>query len=244
MIVVCFPGGAGGHYTAWLIDRLLKGQSVDITAAANFHKLFRPAQSFLNFSFLDHSMHSLEEEMLYINQIQPRSNIVLGHFRNINAVYQHTGAKIVCICAGSNQDLLVARVLNEALSIMLTDIKYQDIRGEHWPKTYPGYNKLPRWNQLEIQSSLHRMFYNWNDQLILDQVPGSHLLTLTSDTVLTGDVVTPLSEFLQQPVLQGLIEIQQDYQKLIQLKYTELLAGHCQCGAFVETGTPGTVGLN
>jgi len=57
MIVVCFPGGAGGHFLGFVIRSLLEQKLINTTSQSNFHQLFQSEQSFLNFSFLDTAQH-------------------------------------------------------------------------------------------------------------------------------------------------------------------------------------------
>lgn len=225
MIVVCFPGGAGGHYIGYLVQHLLTQTACEDLAQVNFHKLFQGKKSFLNFSFLDHHGHSQEEELSYIQQIQPSDSLVLGHFRNIGAIYQQHRARIVCVRVGDHtRDLLVDRVIREAIDYNFDQVKYADIRGEAWPVINPGYTCMPKWIKLEIQSMLHRMFEYWNKGIDTSGVDPDYVCEISSDEVFGGDVVGKLSQFLQLDIPSGLHQIQQQYQRLVQEKYNYLPA--------------------
>jgi len=220
MIVICFPGGAGGHYIGYLAQHLLSQTPCEDLAQGNFHQILSDKRSFLNFSFLDQSGHSGEEELSYIQQIQHSDSLVLGHFRNIRAIYQQHGARIVCVRVGDHtKDLLVDRVLREAIDYNFNRVKYQDIRGEAWPAVNPGYACMPRWIQLEIQSMLYRMFEYWNEGIDVSGVDPNDLCEISSDEVFGGDVVKTLSAFLHCDAVPGMHKIQQEYQQLVQQKY-------------------------
>ena len=220
MVVICFPGGAGGHYIGYLIQHLLNQTPCEDLAQVNFHHLLDNNRSFLNFSFLDQTGHSREEELVYIQQIQPTDRLVLGHFRNISAIYQQHQARIVCVRVGNHtRDLLVDRVLQEAIDRNFDQVKYSDIRGEAWPNENPGYARMPRWIQLEIQSMLHRMFEYWNQGIDTSGVDPKRLCEISSDDVFGGDVITTLSAFLQCNPVAGMRQTQQQYQALVQQKY-------------------------
>ena len=179
----------------------------------------------MNFSFLDQSGHSREEELVYIQQIQPTDSLVLGHFRNISAVYQQHRARIVCVRVGEHtRDLLVDRVIREAIDHNFDQVKYTDIRGEAWPAVNPGYAQMPRWIQLEIQSMLHRMFEYWNEGIDVTGVDHKSLCEISSDEIFGGDVVDTLSTFLQCDPVPGMCQTQQQYQQLVQRKYNYLPA--------------------
>ena len=225
MVVVCFPGGAGGHYIGYLVQHLLAQMPCKDLAQVNFHQMLNGNRSFLNFSFLDQSGHSREEELVYIQQIQPTDSLVLGHFRNISAVYQQHRARIVCVRVGEHtRDLLVDRVIREAIDHNFDQVKYTDIRGEAWPAVNPGYAQMPRWIQLEIQSMLHRMFEYWNEGIDVTGVDHKSLCEISSDEIFGGDVVDTLSTFLQCDPVPGMCQTQQQYQQLVQRKYNYLPA--------------------
>ena len=225
MVVVCFPGGAGGHYIGYLVQHLLSHTPCEDLAQVNFHQMLQCNRSFLNFSFLDQSGHSQEEELGYIQQIQPSDSLVLGHFRNINAIYQQHCAQIVCVRVGNRtRDLLVDRVLREAIDRNFDQVKYMDVRGEAWPNTNPGYACMPKWIQLEIQSMLHRMFEYWNESIDVSGVDPDDLCEISSDEIFGGDVVETLSAFLQCDPVTGMYQTQQQYQQLVQQKYNYLPA--------------------
>ena len=225
MVVICFPGGAGGHYIGHLVKHLLAQMPCKDLAQVNFHQILKSHRSFLNFSFLDQSGHSREEELAYIQQIQPTDSLVLGHFRNISAVYQQHQARIVCVRVGEHtRDLLVDRVIREAIDHNFDQVKYTDIRGDAWPNINPGYNQMPRWIQLEIQSMLHRMFEYWNEGINTSGINSDDLCEISSDTVFGGDIVETLSAFLQCDPVPGMRQTQQQYQQLVQQKYNYLPA--------------------
>lgn len=160
MIVVAFPGGAGGHFVGYMARALLAQLPVDTTATVNFHKQTRADQKFLDFSMMDHNQSSWEEELCYIRSIKPQSTLVLGHFRNIDAIINlHQCSVILVQVSDSDHDLLTDRVMREAINTAFDSVKYQDIRGKDWPSNNPGFLNLPRWIQLEIQSQLHKMFW-------------------------------------------------------------------------------------
>ena len=225
MVVVCFHGGACGHYIGYLVQHLLAQMPCKDLAQVNFHQMLNGNRSFLNFSFLDQSGHSREEELVYIQQIQPTDSLVLGHFRNISAVYQQHRARIVCVRVGEHtRDLLVDRVIREAIDHNFDQVKYTDIRGEAWPAVNPGYAQMPRWIQLEIQSMLHRMFEYWNEGIDVTGVDHKSLCEISSDEIFGGDVVDTLSTFLQCDPVPGMCQTQQQYQQLVQRKYNYLPA--------------------
>ena len=222
MVVICFPGGAGGHYIGYLIRHLLSQTPCERPAQVNFHGLLRHHRSFLNFSFLDQTGHSQEEELVYIQQIRPADGLVLGHFRNASAIYQQHRAQIVCVRVGQHtRDLLVDRVLREAIDHNFDQVKYNDIRGNAWPTVNPGYAHMPRWIQLEIQSMLHRMFECWNSGIDCSAVSPDALCEISSDEIFGGDVVTTLSNFLQCDPTTGMYQTQQQYQQLVREKYSQ-----------------------
>ena len=225
MVVICFPGGAGGHYIGYLVQRLLTQMPCEDPAQVNFHRLLDSDRSFLNFSFLDQTGHSGEEELSYIQQIRPTDSLVLGHFRNVRAIYQQHQARIICVRVGDHtRDLLVDRVLREAIDQNFDQVKYSDIRGDAWPDENPGYARMPRWIQLEIQSMLHRMFEYWNQGIDVSGVYPASLCEISSDEVFGGDVVGALSRFLQLDPTPGMHQTQQQYQALVQHKYNYLPA--------------------
>jgi hypothetical protein len=220
MVVICFPGGAGGHYIGYLVQHLLTQTPCEDLAQVNFHQLLSGTRSFLNFSFLDQTGHSRDEELSYIQQIQPADSLVLGHFRNISAIYQQHRARIVCVRVGDHtRDLLVDRVIREAIDQNFDQVKYQDIRGETWPDVNPGYAQMPRWIQLEIQSMLYRMFEYWNEGIDVSGVDPACVCEISSDAVFGEDMVETLGRFLQLDPTPGMYQTQQQYQALIQRKY-------------------------
>jgi hypothetical protein len=220
MVVICFPGGAGGHYVGYLIHHLLKQIACESLQQFNFHQIYTNRRSFNNFSFLDHSGHSREEELFHIQQISPKDQLVVGHFRNASAIYQKYHAKIICIYVGDKtKDLLVNRVLREALDQSFDQVKYNDIRGDAWPEQNPGYHQLPKWIQLEIQSMLYRMFEYWNDQIDVSGIELDHICKISSDDIFNGDIIESLITLLKCNTVPGLYETQQQYQKLVREKY-------------------------
>lgn len=217
MIVVAFPGGAGGHFIGHLVMSLLSQTCVSVTPQTNFHSVFSSGQSFLNFSFLDHSNHSMSEELNYINQFNSQVPVIIGHFRNIDEIFKKHQCKIITITVNiDDADLLVSRVLREAINHNFKSVKYQDIRGEDWPLVNPGYSELPKWIQLEIQSQLHKMFYNWNSFI---KVKNSFPLTLTTTDIFYGDVVEKIANYINVPVVDDLILLHDNYKKIVQQKY-------------------------
>ena len=223
MVVICFPGGSGGHYVGYLIHHLLTQTACEILPQFNFHQISTNRRSFLNFSFLDHSGHSQEEELAYIQQISPGDQLVIGHFRNASAIYQRYAAKIICVYVGANtKDLLVNRVLKEAIDHNFDQVKYNDIRGSDWPEHNPGYDQLPKWIQLEIQSMLYRMFEYWNDQLDLTDVDSDQICKISSDDIFDGDIINSLTALLKCDAVPGIHETQQQYQQLVREKYNQL----------------------
>lgn len=223
MIVIAFPGGAGGHFLGYVVNSLLTQQLTTATATANFHKIARPCQSFLNFSFLDPGQSSTEEEQCYINDIRPNSKLVLGHFRNIDAVLKKHRCQIIAVSIDSaDHDLLVARVLREAIDFNFDGIKYQDVRGADWPETNPGFYKLPRWIQLEIESQLHKMFYTWNSQI---KCTSNTVLQLTTHDIFHGTVVEKISAYLKKPPVVGLEAVHDHYKQLVKEKYLNSSSG-------------------
>jgi hypothetical protein len=222
MIVVCFPGGAGGHYVGYLIEHLLTQTHCEDCAQVNFHRLLKGNRSFLNFSFLDHHIHSQQEELVYIRQIAANDQLVLGHFRNLSAIYQQHRARIICIRVGDHtKDLLVNRVIKEAIDHNFSQVKYNDVRGDDWPKQNPGYKNLPKWIQLEIQSMLYRMFEYWNNQIDTSNIDPTDILEISSDEIFDGDIIDPLCKFLQYNPVLGMQELQQQYQQLVKQKYSQ-----------------------
>lgn len=225
MVVICFPGGAGGHYIGYLVQHLLNQTPCEDLAQVNFHHMLQCDRSFLNFSFLDQSGHSQEEELGYIQQIQPTDSLVLGHFRKASAIYQQHRARIVCVRVGDHtRDLLVDRVIREAIDHNFDQVKYMDVRGEAWPDTNPGYAQMPRWIQLEIQSMLHRMFEYWNAGIDVLGVDSDDLCEISSDAVFGGDIIQTLGTFLKCNTVPGMYQTQQQYQQLVQHKYNYLPA--------------------
>jgi len=202
----------------YLIQQLLSQQPAITEPDSNFHSLFRPDQSFLNFSFLDHSMHSLEEEHSYARSIDSMSKIVLGHFRDLKYLYQHLDQPtLVNIKISPNTvDLLVARVLREAIATKLDNAKYNDIRGNDWPETSCDFDQLPKWIKLEIESGLHKMFHHWNAQV---NCTDTNVCTITTDDVFNGTIVDQLADHMKKPVNHGLVELHKNYQQLIKIKY-------------------------
>ena len=217
MIIVAFPGGAGGHFLGYVVNSLLSQQPPATSAAINFHGLTKHSQSFLNFSFLDSGQSSAEEEQCYIHQIHPRSKLVLGHFRNIDELSAVHQCKIIAVTVDSrDHDLLVARVLREAIDSNFDGIKYQDVRGADWPAVNPGFNKLPRWIQLEIESQLHKMFYFWNSQM---QCSTDSVLQLTTHDIFYGNIVDKIAAYLEKPPVKELGALHEHYKQLVSNKY-------------------------
>lgn len=217
MIVVCFPGGAGGHFLGFVIRSLLEQKLIITIGQSNFHQLFQGEQSFLNFSFLDNEQHSHQEELCIIDQINHECKIVLGHFRNVDAVYKIHLCKTVAVTVDADHhELLVRRVLKEAIDYNFDGIKYQDIRGADWPLVNPGFNNLPRWIQLEIKSLLYKMFYFWNSQMQYDHAASC---VLSTTDIFYGNVVEKLANYLQMPVVDGLEQLHKNYQQLVHQKY-------------------------
>lgn len=219
MIVVAFPGGAGGHFLGYAIKSLLAQQPVDSSAVSNFHKKCRPDQSFLNFSLLDPHQTSRDEELCYIRDIKSSSKLVLGHFRNIDALLATHQCRVILVqISDSDHDLLVSRVLREAIDSVFGLVKYQDIRGEDWPTVNPGFAKLPRWIQLEIQSQLHKMFYFWNSNT---QCSSSSVLTLSTHDIFYGEIISKISHYLELPAVPGLEDLHLNYKQLVGQKYSK-----------------------
>lgn len=223
MIVTAFPGGAGGHFIGYLIQSLLAQQPVDSAAAINFHAKTKPDQAFLNFSLLDPTQSSRDEELCYINNIRPKSKLVLGHFRNIDAIVKSHQCKVILVQISDNDhDLLVSRVMREAIDSVFGLVKYQDVRGEDWPKINPGFAKLPRWIQLEIESQLHKMFYFWNSNV---ECSHSSVLKLTTQEIFRGQIVTKIADYLTTPVVPGLAALHENYKQLVSQKYSKNTSG-------------------
>jgi hypothetical protein len=217
MIVVAFPGGGGGHFIAHVVNALITQQLNDTNAGVNFHGKANCCQKFLNFSFLDTKMNSYEEELCYINSIYPQSKLIIGHFRNIDEIYRiHKCLIIVVEISDTDHDLLVARVLQEAINLNFTKIKYQDIRGEDWPDINPGLDQLPRWIKLEIESQLHKMFHFWNSQVICNDIP---VLKITTHDIFYGHVIEKITNYLKVPQVQGLQTLHENYKLLVTQKY-------------------------
>ena len=124
---------------------------------------------------------------------------------------------------GTNtKDLLVNRVLKEAIDHNFDQVKYNDIRGSDWPEHNPGYDQLPKCIQLEIQSMLYRMFEYWNDQFDLTDVDSDQICKISSDDIFDGDIINSLTAFLKCDAVPGIHETQQQYQQLVREKYNQL----------------------
>jgi len=135
----------------------------------------------------------------------------------VDAVYKIHGCKTVAVTVDANDHkLLVDRVLKEAIDHNFDGIKYQDIRGADWPLVNPGYNNLPKWIQLEIESQLYKMFYFWNSQIQYDNTASC---VLSTTDIFYGDVVEKLANYLQIPVVNGLEQMHKNYQHLVHQKY-------------------------
>jgi hypothetical protein len=217
MNVIAFPGGSGGHFIGYITKMLISKQSTATQATYNFHLQTKPDQSFLNFSVLDPKHQSWEEELCYIKSINSKSQLVLGHFRNIDAIVDQHQCKVVTIqISDKDHDLLVARVLREAIDFVFDHVKYQDIRGEDWPEVNPGFSKLPRWVQLEVESLLHKMFYFWNDSI---KCSYSNVLKLTTHDIFYGEIIEKIAGYLNTPVAPGMDDLHKNYKQLVHQKY-------------------------
>ena len=202
----------------YLIQQLLSQQPAITVPDSNFHSLFQADQSFLNFSFLDHSMHSLEEEHSYARSIESTSEIVLGHFRDLEYLHQYLDQPTLINIKISPEtvDLLVARVLREAIATNLNNTKYNDIRGNDWPETNSNFDQLPKWVKIEIESGLHKMFHHWNAQV---NCTNTNVCAITTNDVFNGTIVDQLVDHIKKPAVRGLIELHKNYQQLIKIKY-------------------------
>ena len=142
---------------------------------------------------------------------------MLGHFRNVDAIYQiHKCKTVVVNVDDTDHELLVRRVLGESINYNFDGIKYQDVRGEDWPEVNPGFSNLPRWIQLEIESQLYKMFYFWNSQTLYSNTVSC---VLSTSDIFYGNVIEKLTNYLQVPAVDGLEQLHKNYQQLVYQKH-------------------------
>lgn len=141
-LIICYPGGTGGHFITAICVFLLHKKPFDILLDGSVHSLKLPCQrkKFLNERILDLSPESYKQEYEVIQQFE-NFDIVLGHFRNLLAISQ-IGKKIIYITFEQDSKQIITNNLNRKTKNLfpMSEKNYKILAGSSWP-SYVEYLK-------------------------------------------------------------------------------------------------------
>ena len=140
-IVICFPGGGGGHFIASICKNLLYNHSIEFQRDGSAHSvlLTHQHQDFLSNRTLDISVDSYAKEYELIDSLQ-EFDIVIAHFRNIIALTQKNKKVIYITFTPDQKQILYNRIKNKVPDAMLSNSHYTVLAGDDWP-SYDEYVK-------------------------------------------------------------------------------------------------------
>lgn len=133
-IIVCFPGGAGGHFVASVVNYLIHGKEFSIDQNGSMHS--STVMRYLDGYLLDDSMESIVQELVDIGRL-PNFDLAVSHFRNIPALLKQN-KKVVYIDIDANDIPEVARRLRMKMSQLINVDTYNILKGTEWPD-YESY---------------------------------------------------------------------------------------------------------
>jgi len=128
-IVVCFPGGAGGHLVAAIVNYLLTKNQFDIDDNGSVHKFH--CVKFLEGKLLDNSLESFVQEYVDIQRL-PAVGLCIGHFRNISSLV-HYGKTVIYLDIDQEDIGEIAKRLSVKMSTMINRNTYDTLKGQDWP---------------------------------------------------------------------------------------------------------------
>ena len=133
-LVICFPGGAGGHFIASICSALLNDDSYGVLNNGSMHAFPNKDRSARP---LDTSLDSLIQEYQYLNNLTD-FEIMIGHFRNL-VLLQQLGKKIIYIEFNAHNKEEINRRKNRKVSNRKINKEvYNMLSGDSWP-TWEDY---------------------------------------------------------------------------------------------------------
>jgi hypothetical protein len=134
-VLICFPGGTGGHFIGALVKYLSTKQLFKVSENGDVHSF--NCSKFLEGILLDHSVESYSQEFDVINKLF-NFDIAIGHFRNL-AVLEKQIKKIIYISFEPNDiDDVSQRLISKITDI--SESQYNLLAGANWPAYYDYLN--------------------------------------------------------------------------------------------------------
>ena len=131
-LIICFPGGAGGHFIANLCCFLLHEKISKIDATGAYHASNNYISQVDDIS-LDLTPHSYQQEYNLIQAVPAHPGIILGHLRNLKLL-QELGKKVIFISFLEQHKIEIKRRLHRKKSNKsINKITYKVIAGVDWP---------------------------------------------------------------------------------------------------------------
>lgn len=185
-LIICFPGGSGGHLVAGMCKYLLYKEKFAIKENGSVHDV--QCDKFLEGRPLDNSLESIVQEYVDINRLK-NFDIALAHFRNLSLLSAN-GKRVVYIDIDQNDIETIAKRLRVKMSDLMNESTYHVLKGADWP-SYHSVTEidLPDINELRI-----KFLKNWYYTLPVDQ---SNILKVKFNQLSDPKWCMDLARFLQ-----------------------------------------------
>jgi hypothetical protein len=149
-LIICFPGGAGGHFIANLCCFLLHEKISKIDATGAYHNSINYISQVDDIP-LDLTPCSYQQEYNLIQALPAHPSIILGHLRNLKLL-QELGKKVIFISFLDHDKIEIKRRLHRKKSNKsINKITYEILAGVDWP-SWEEYVNGATVNELDTNS--------------------------------------------------------------------------------------------
>jgi hypothetical protein len=192
-IVICFPGGAGGHFITGICRYLLNTEKLKLSKSGDAHSAQSPTQSplYLEGRLLDLSVNSYQQELELIDALGD-VDIITTHFRNLLALVKQNKKVIYITVSDEDRHILYKRIKIK-VPVTVSELHYNAIAGSEWP-SYAEYINGNIVDELKPDYQ-----YDWMKDwyYIMPQTTYDNLYEIKFSDILNGTLnIDKLSEFL------------------------------------------------
>jgi ribose 5-phosphate isomerase RpiB len=153
-LIICFPGGSGGHLIANICANILYSTPISILKNGSVHS-FR-CSKYLDNIKLDCSTESFLQELADIQRL-PDFDLAIAHYRNIMSL-REKNKKIIYISIDESDIGNISNRLQLKMSDLINQETYNTLKGSDWPEygSKVDSNVPDDLNELRL-----RFFKNW-----------------------------------------------------------------------------------
>ena len=146
-LIICFPGGAGGHFIAAVCTSLLYGKNITVDDNGSCHGLdYSRIENALDGRILDRSEISRVQELNVIQSMHD-FDISLGHFRYLDLLTEHHKKCIYITFSENDKELIYKKLHDKTNPMSISKKHYETIMGVDWP----SYDEF-------LQGNIHKEF--------------------------------------------------------------------------------------